>query len=195
MPNKNNTRIFHRFYIPMLLLSLISSLLIAFITVELLFYLSTLTPILYIILGILSGILGIIIPAITGPLIIRAIYLKKIKKSQEKITSSSEYQELLKEIKKIESSLDFKKSLQKTEEKNINDIKTKYNFTLTEITMKETLLRHLDVKEKNSSNNVQNEEKQEKINVLKRVKKKRLNKNGKNYYHFLISSNCKNKCL
>jgi len=51
MPNKNNNKIFYKIFIPGLLLTLILSLLIAFITIKFLLYLNTIGTITYILLG------------------------------------------------------------------------------------------------------------------------------------------------
>lgn len=168
MPNKNNNKIFYKIFIPGLLLTLIPSLLIAFITIKFLIYLNTIGTITYILLGTLIGTLGIIIPSITSGLIIRAIFLKKLNQSKEKIKLSPEYQNLLKEIEALENNLSVKKSLLKTEEKTINNTKTEYNLALTEINMKETIIKHLQ-SENNSKQNISDKEE---IKTHKKIRKK-----------------------
>lgn len=170
MPNKNNNKIFYKIFITGLLLTLIPSSIIVFISTKLLIYLNTIETITYILLGTLIGTLGIIIPSITGGLIIRKIFLKKINQSKEKIKLSPEYQNLLKEIETLENNLSIKKSLLKTEEKTINDTKTEYNLGLTEINMKETLIMYLKNENQNKINNTNNE--QEETKIPKKIRKK-----------------------
>ena len=168
--NKNNNKIFYKIFITGLLLTLIPSSIIVFISTKLLIYLNTIETITYILLGTLIGTLGIIIPSITGGLIIRKIFLKKINQSKEKIKLSPEYQNLLKEIETLENNLSIKKSLLKTEEKTINDTKTEYNLGLTEINMKETLIMYLKNENQNKINNTNNE--QEETKIPKKIRKK-----------------------
>ena len=167
---KNNNKIFYKIYLPGLLLSLISSFIIAFFIVKLAFDLVKTYTFIHISIGVLSGILVMLLASIPGCLITKKIYQKKIKQSKDIIILSPEYQKLLKEIKILETNLSIKKSLQTTEKQTINDTKIKCNIVSTEINMKETLLKYLQLENHNKSHNTIPEQDETKVHTKTRKK-------------------------